>query len=329
MNIGLAATRDYWSSVWQAWNRFWFTPTDPSTLSIIRMLAGAMLLYTHLVWTRDLGAFFGPDGWLPLELMREAHAGRTFAWSLFFHIESPVGLWTVHIIALIVFFCLMVGLFSRVMAILAFLLAITYANRITPGAYFGLDKINCMLAMYLMLGPCGARYSIDRLWLMRRGKAVTIMPSSAANVAIRLIQLHMCIIYLFSGLGKLQGPAWWDGEAVWMSVANLEYQSLDMMWLARHTWLYNLMTHVTVFWELTYSVFIWNRYTRPWVLSIAVVVHGGIALALGMATFGLVMLIGNLAFISPSAIQRVANPIASRISLAIVGTSVAKGGAGG
>ena len=25
--------------------------------------------------------------------------------------------------------------------------------------YFGLDRVNCMLAMYLMLGPCGARYS--------------------------------------------------------------------------------------------------------------------------------------------------------------------------
>ena len=61
----------------------------------------------------------------------------------------------------------------------------------------------------------------------------------------------------------------------------------------------------------------------------AVLVHGGIALALGMATFGLVMLIGNLAFISPSAIQRFGNPIASRISLALVGTSVAKSGAGG
>ena len=31
----------------------------------------------------------------------------------------------------------------------------------------------------------------------------------------------------------------------------------------------------------------------------AVIVHGGIVVALGMPTFGLVMLIGNLAFVSP------------------------------
>ena len=110
----------------------------------------------------------------------------------------------------------------------------SYANRITPGAYFGLDKINCMLAMYLMLGPCGARYSIDRLWRLRRGAPTEVPPSSAANLAIRLIQVHMCIIYLFSGIGKLQGdhvggPARPAGSRSPM----LEYQSLDMTWLVQ------------------------------------------------------------------------------------------------
>ena len=57
-------------------------------------------------------------------------------------------------------------------------------------------------------------------------------PSVTANLAIRLIQIHMCVIYLFAGTGKLMGEAWWDGTAMWMALANLEYQSLDMTWLA-------------------------------------------------------------------------------------------------
>ena len=78
-------------------------------------------------------------------------------------------------------------------------------------------------------------------------------PSITANLAIRLIQIHMCIIYLFSGLGKLQGESWWNGEAVWFSSANLEYQFLiDMTWLANHPYLVSLLTHLTVYWELTY-----------------------------------------------------------------------------
>jgi uncharacterized membrane protein YphA (DoxX/SURF4 family) len=325
--------RGYIGDVWEVWNDFWFTPTNPATLSLIRVFAGAMLLYTHAVWTLDLQAFFGPQGWLPRGLMHDVHqfmnggpdAPRRLIWSYFDYIQSPSVLWIVHIAALVVFFLLMIGFFSRTMAILGFLIAVSYANRVTPGAYFGLDKINCMLVMYLMLGPCGARYSLDRIWRLRRGAPFNVSSSVAANVAIRLIQVHMCIIYLFSGLGKLQGETWWNGLAIWITSANLEYQSLDMTWLAHHPLLINFLTHATVFWELSYCVLVWPRLTRPWVLFMAVCVHGGIAIAYGMITFGLVMLIGNLAFISPDTVRRWIDPLASRVSLAVSGHGHAAG----
>jgi hypothetical protein len=200
------------------------------------------------------------------------------------------------------------------MAILAFLIAVSYATRITPGAYFGLDSINCMLALYLMLGPCGARYSLDRVWRIRRGGSTEVPPSISANLAVRLIQLHMCIIYLFSALGKLQGTSWWTGDAMWLSSANLEYQYLiDLTRLANYPRFMHFLTHLTVFWELTYCVLIWPRLTRPWVLLLAIFVHAGIAVAYGMPTFGLVMLIGNLAFVSPQTVRAWSDPITGRL----------------
>jgi hypothetical protein len=336
----IAATREYAAELWEAWNQFWFTPSSPSTLSAIRVLAGAMLLYTHVVWSFDLNAFFGPNGWLPLDLMHEAQVATNdpdgpgpmtgavrAIWTHFDYVHAPKLMWTVHVVALLVFFCLMIGLFSRTMAVLGYLLAVSYANRVSPGAYFGLDKINCMLAMYLMLGPCGARYSVDRLWRLRQGAPTEVPPSWSANLAIRLIQLHMCVIYFFSALGKLQGDSWWTGDAVWFSVATLEYQTLDMTWLWDYQMLVNLLTHATVFFELSYIALIWPRLTRPWMLLMAVMIHGGIVFVLGMPTFGLVMLIGNLAFVSPKTVRKVFDPIARRISLAVVGKATRAGGA--
>ncbi len=327
--------RDYVADVWDAWSEFWFTPTNPATLSAIRVFAGAMLFYTHAVWTLDLTAFLGPNGFLPSQLMVDLHQYMNGAgpddlaranWSYFYHINSPTVLWIVHILALLVFFLLMIGFFSRTMAVLAYLMAVSYANRVTPGAYFGLDKINCLLAMYLMLGPCGARYSLDRILRLRRGAPREVPPSVSANLAIRLIQIHMCIIYLFSGLGKLQGESWWNGEAVWFSSANLEYQFLiDMTWLAAYPMLVNFLTHATVYWELSYCALVWPRLTRPWVLLMAVIVHLGIVVAYGMPTFGLVMLIGNLAFISPETVRRWLDPVANRVALVFAGGGAGQG----
>jgi Vitamin K-dependent gamma-carboxylase len=184
---------------------------------------------------------------------------------------------------------------------------LSYVGRV-PGSLFGLDQINLMLAMYLAVGPSADAYSLDRLLRRRRaGGPLPVIPSWSANLAIRLIQVHMCIIYLFAGTAKLTGPAWWDGTALWMALGNLEYQSLDMTWLANWPRLVNLMTHVTVYWELLYCALIWPRLTRPVMLLLAIPLHLGIAICLGMVTFGLVMLIGNLAFVSPEVIRRLAN----------------------
>ncbi|HVA46989.1 MAG TPA: HTTM domain-containing protein [Pirellulales bacterium] len=283
------------------WNRFWFTPADPATLGLIRVMAGAMLLYTHLVWTLGLADFFGAESWTSPHAASLALADSgTYAWSYFWLIQSPALLCAAHIAALVVFALLMLGLFSRVVSILAYLAAVSYVNRV-PGALFGLDQINCMLAMYLMIGPSGAAYSLDRLRLPRAadGPRPPAAPSTSANLAVRLMQVHMCVIYFFAAMGKLRGDSWWSGDAMWLSVANLEYQSWDVTWLARWPLLSAIATQVTVYWELFFCVLVWPRLTRPLMLVLAVPVHLGIAVCMGMITFGLIMLVGCVSFVPP------------------------------
>jgi len=304
MNAAARAAREWIQSLVSGWDQFWFTPARPHTLCVIRILTGAMMLYTHAVWAFGSADFLGPQSWIPASVARSTAA--PYAWSHLYYVESPALLMLLHLAALVVFLLLTLGVFSRVMAVAAWLLTVAYCHRM-QGALFGLDQINAMLGMYLMLGPCGAVFSVDSWWKNRRAPGpVTVAPSVAANIAIRLIQIHLCVIYLFSGIGKTKGGMWWDGSAVWFSVANYEYQSLDMTWLASMPWLIALLSHITIFWELSYCALVWPRRTRPIVLAVAVAVHGGIALFLGMITFGAVMLIANLAFVPPAVFEWIA-----------------------
>lgn len=280
------------------WNRFWFQPRGGEVLSVMRVLVGSMLVYTHAVWTYDLAAFFAADGAaIPEEYRSLFSGGFGWAWSHFDWFDSSAWLWSSHVFALIVFTMFMVGLFTRVIGWLAFLLVVSYANRAT-GALFGLDQINAFLTLYLAMSHCGRHYSIDSWRLKRRGQGRGL-GTFANNIATRLIQLHLCIVYLFAGLGKLQGTSWWNGEAVWGTIASYEYQTIDMTWMAGLMWLVAIMTYVTVAWEVSYAFLIWPSLTRPIFLLIAVVVHVGIGLSMGMMTFGLIMLYANLAFVEP------------------------------
>jgi hypothetical protein len=297
MNPIVSAIRDWFSSVGEAWNRFWFTPSSIETLAVIRILAGAMLLYTHLVWSLDYEAFFTSSGWLGT-LERSDYAA-----SYFWFVEPSGMLWALHILSLIVFVMMTVGFCTRVSTVLGFIFALSYVGR-APGALFGLDQVNVMLAMYLMLAPTGNAYSVDA-WLRRIRGDSKPEPSVATNIATRLIQTHMCVVYFFAGASKLAGTTWWDGYAMWLSVANLEYQSVDMTWLADWPLTVAALTHISVMWELTYFALVWPKLSRPIVLLLAVALHLGIAMFLGMITFGLAMIFANIAFLSPSLVQAV------------------------
>lgn len=344
MNTATQAVRN-WSAEWvRAWDRFWFTAIDPATLGFIRILAGAMLFYTHAVWSRGLIQFFGPQSWTnraafrafmpgafawseyfagdPAALKRAIETPGSFTWSYWWWVESlaggsPAVIWTVHIAGLIVIALFTLGLWTRVTSILSFLIAVAYVNR-APGALFGLDQINCLLALYLAIGPSGAAYSLDNVLRRRRGIAVdAAAPRVGANIALRLLQLHMCVIYLFAGLAKLEGLTWQNGTAIWGAAANLEYQSIDLTWLAAWPILVNILTQVSVFWELTYAALVWPRLTRPIVILLAFPLHLGIALGMGMMTFGLIMIVGNLAFVSPRLIRAMLDPVLARIAARI------------
>jgi uncharacterized membrane protein YphA (DoxX/SURF4 family) len=295
------------ADVVRAWDRFWFTPQEPHTLALVRLLGGAMLLYSHAVWTLDLDAFLGPQSWLTpqtVQLLNQGPDGRSYTPSFWFWIHSPYLVWSVHLAALAIFALLTVGLFTRVVSVLAAICALAYCHRLT-GCLFGLDQINTFMALYLMVGDSGAVWSLDAWRRRRSGLAAEAgeVPRVSTNLAMRLLQVHLCVLYLFGGIGKMRGETWWDGSALWFAFASLEYQSLDMTWTVRHRWALALLTHLTVFWETFYCFFVWPRLTRPICLALAVLVHGGIALCLGMKTFGLAMIIANMVFIPPEVIR--------------------------
>lgn len=305
------SVRDWFHDVGDNWNRFWFTPADPTLLGVIRILTGTMLLYTHWVWGLELEAFFGPDAWLSAEFVGELQRGQA-AWSLWWWIP-PESIRTAHAVAMVVLACFTLGIATRLTSVLALIVTISYIYR-TPAALFGLDQINVLLTLYCVIGPSGSALSVDRLWSRfrqsRRSLAAgeadfSLRPrsSTGANLALRLIQVHMCVIYFFAGVSKLQGAAWWNGEAMWLAFANLEYQSTDMTWLARHPSLINIMTHTTILWEISFPALIFRPKWRPVVLLVGIGMHVGIGLCLGMWTFGLIMLVGCASFLPAGLIR--------------------------
>ena len=288
-----------WFAAWgEAWDRFWFTPADPLPLAIVRIIAGTLLAWSCAVWLMDVDAFFGPHGWLrdgDVERMND----QPWQWSWFFALSSPTAVRALVLVTLVAAACLAVGLATPVAAWVALVGFLAAVNR-TPLTVFGFDDALGMLLIPLAIGPAGAVLSLDRrLGIATSGDG----PSVSANLALRLLQIHLCVVYFFSGIAKLFGASWWEGTALWGAAANSRYRTLDITRLARHPLLVNLLTLGTVFWEVSYPALVWPRLTRRLAIAMGIFVHLGIGLAMGMGEFGLAMIAANLAFV-PAATWR-------------------------
>ena len=290
---GQGSAEQGWFAAWgEAWDRFWFTPADPIPLAIVRMVAGTLLAWSCAVWLMDVDAFFGPHGWL-----RDGDVWRMndqpWQWSWFFAFSSPTAVRVLVLITLVAAACLAAGLATPVAAWVALVGFLAAVNR-TPLTIFGFDDALGMLLIPLAIGPSGAVLSLDR----RLGFATSgDEPSVAANIALRLLQVHLCVVYFFSGIAKLLGASWWEGTALWGAAANSRYRTLDLTWLARHPLLVNLLTLTAVYWEVSYPAIVWPRLTRRLAIAMGIFVHLGIGLAMGMKEFALAMIAANLAFV--------------------------------
>lgn len=271
--------------------------------------------------------FFGYDP-------RRLYSKGTPVWSLWFHLTDPTGMMVAHLgICLAVFFFL-IGFCTRITSVLTWMGSLFYIHRAQLGL-FGFDTMLNIVLLYLAIGPSGAAFSVDRLiarwWstakprVVNRWRALWRLPavevtpaayaplppkSVTANLAIRLLQIHVCFIYCGAGLSKLQGQAWWRGDAIWSVIANFEFAPMQYHYyqeflrtLAQNKLAFNLFlvggSYFTVFFEICYSFLIWRKSTRWLMLAMAVVLHGFIGIFMGLRTFSLVMLVMNLAFLRP------------------------------
>src|SRR5437870_4514660 len=154
---------------------------------------------------------------------RFLYARGTPTFSVWLHVTDPVWMRVTHGLFMAVTLLFTLGFATRVTAFLTWFAVLNYIHR-DWAVIFGVDTMIAILLLYLAIGPSGAALSLDRLlarwWKGRRAGGglappVPPPPSVTANVAIRLLQIHLCIIYAAAGFSKLAGPAWWNGTALW------------------------------------------------------------------------------------------------------------------
>lgn len=301
-------------SLGRGWNRFWFTPSDAYTLSVLRIVLGLTATFYLLSHTADLVRWFGPRGMLSVETVRSVTAAMESAgprpdsefalWSYLNHVESPGMLRVLHFGAIGVTLLLTCGAFSRVTCIATFVIVVSYAHR-GPLIAGHLEPVLSMLLLYLCLAPSGAYLSIDARLARRRENKAAPGVNFATTISQRLMQVHLAAFYLMMVLNKLgYSPSWWTGDAVWWLAAKTDSRLIDWTFLASMPDLMNLWCHALVLFELSFPLLIWNRLARPLLLGASLVAWGSLALLTGLLEFCTLMALAGIVYLPADSMRR-------------------------
>lgn len=281
-------------------NKF-FEKIDPRRFAALRFAFGIFSFLFFCEMFAKSRFWYSEEAWLPINHGLEF----SVSWSLFNFITKP---WAVTVCILLftlssVF--MTIGLFARLTTFFCFIGIASMHGRNGINLSYA-DSIIRIILLYLSLAPTGAAWSLDS-----RRKA---SPSFLDHVLLSerwvllLMQIHICYIYCSTGLAKLEGKYWIQGDALDIVLQNIRLRRWDLSFMTTQPiWqkILRVVTWIVLFWEISFPLLMLSKLTRYFALIIGVAVHLGIILLMKVHWFGYIMLASYIIFIPESWFDRI------------------------
>jgi hypothetical protein len=266
--------------------RWAFEPVDTAPMAALRIACGLLVLGWTLSYLPDAAAFLGSGG-----LTSGAVSGSAGWWAVSsFPPYAVLGALAAAAVLQVL------GWHTRVVSVLVVVGLIVVQRRDVFVLNSG-DLLLRELAFFVALMPAGEVWSLDA---RRR-------PSSfRAPWALRLLQVQISVLYLFSVVAKLGGMSWQNGTAVGKAVQLEDLQRFVVpQSLATSVTVSALLTYGTLVVEAFLVFGMWLPRTRWWAMGAGIAIHLGIEATLLIGWFSLTIICCYLAFV-PAPVLRMA-----------------------
>jgi hypothetical protein len=272
---------------------FFARPATHKRLGIFRICVAVIsILYIAVIW-KDILYIYGEQGLIAgeineafsypfLRLPRIISFLQAYGWN---EVSALYFFFGCYIFCLVL---LAFGICTRITAGVAWIMNLCMVNT-SPTLMYGYDTFTSNCLFYCFLFPAGHAYSMDNLFLKRKNRKIY----TCGIFYQRVLQLHMCIIYFFSGVNKAVSEQWWNGEALWRAINQPPLRVFDFDFLANAPWLFAAGGIMTLVIEMGYPVFIWIPKTkRFWFIAI-IGLHISISILMGLYLFAAIMIVMN------------------------------------
>lgn len=289
-----------------AWDRFFFTEEDVLPFSYLRVLYAALILVHNAAMYPTLRFYFSEQGILPYHVSRMVIGPLTSTIFTFLP-KTDAAIFAVFWVMTIAAVALMLGVFSRLSAIVVYVCLVSFHHRnnlITDGE----DTMFRIVGFLLLFAPLGKMASFDRTLAVLRGKVAPNATSRQGWPSVfRMLQLYMSFMLFCACWWKLRGAEWINGTAMYY-VARLD-DFFGRFPMPSFPFEYLPLTRAitwSVLWVEGLSPFlVWIRETRRVALLVLVAFHLGCDYAMNLFLFHWIMLLGWSTFVTVEEKRRI------------------------
>ncbi|MFJ7180214.1 hypothetical protein ACIQXA_28350 [Streptomyces massasporeus] len=277
------------------------SPAAVTGVSGTRALIGFIGFMFYASNYAERGYLFGPDGvyrWQ--DFIQGVHENDTF--SLYALSTSQAWFELVFHLGMIAALAVTLGVGGRLVLAVHWVFLWSVYQRI-PLILDGGDNLAYIVLPMLLLTNCYDRFSFStglvRRWAGRVPGVVRAMAPALHNLGVVAVAAQICLVYIVSGLYKVQGRMWQDGTALfyvlripefeWPGVSRLVYEN-DMLVMAG--------TYGATLFMVYFPLGVLVRSLRPWAALGSIGLHLSIALLMGLTSFALTMVACDLIFLS-------------------------------
>lgn len=284
------------------WDRFFFSPVPVEGIAIFRFVWCALLLLALFFDIGNAADFYGPKAVLSLESVRAQFNYPHL--NLFYFMGHDLGtiyfMMTVYGLAL---FSAMIGFQTRISLFISMILMVSFHHR-NIWLLSSSEVLMRIIMIYLVCSPAGNALSVDSFLAKLRKNP---LPREWAPWALRLIQIQLSVVYIWTVWHKLKGDLWIDGTAIYYATRLQSMTNFPVPVLLDNMFLIKLMTWGALLLELSLGTLVWFKEFRRPLILMGMFFHIGIEYMMSIPFFELIMMALLLTYYTPEEMRAFAN----------------------
>lgn len=286
-------------TIYDCWDRFFFEPKPTEGIALFRIVWITVLIFYFLFDLPNLADFYGPHALISLETSREhfrfPHV-NVFNWlgNSYNVVYILVGIYGLALLSSLF------GFFTR-SSLLIVLVCLVSLHQRNIWLLSSSELLIRAITILLVCSPCGHTLSLDAYFAQKReGRK---LPREWAPWALRLIQIQLSVVYVWTVWHKLKGDDWLDGTALYYATRLESMTNFPVPYLMNSIWFIKISTWGTLLLELSLGTLIWIKEFRKPLILTGIGFHLGIEYIMSIPFFEIVMMVLLINFFTPEELK--------------------------